>query len=189
MAFEPNPLLASKLHDTAGKLVRAGIAPRIDVMNTTAVSTRDGTATFGLDLNYTTGSSLVLDKRIWRNGVVGGPAVGEQQTVVVRTIDAVRYVRSLRAGHVALKLDLEGSEFQLLRDLLVSGALCEKVDLLWVEYHGSGRINWRSLGLPVRESDLTKVYTWMLSTVQDRTIVLPSMLSPHCRTFIGVNWA
>lgn len=77
----------------------------------------------------------------------------------------------------------------MLRDLLVSGALCEKVDLLWVEYHGSGRIDWRSLGLPVRESDLTKVYTWMLSTVQDRTIALPSQLSPHCRTFIGVKWA
>lgn len=108
VAFEPNPLLASKLHETAGQLQRSGLAPRIDVVNTTAVSTHDGTATFGLDLNFTTGSSLILNKRIWRNGVVGGVAVGKQQTVEVRTIDAVRYIRSLRAGHVALKLDLEG---------------------------------------------------------------------------------
>ena len=46
--------------------------------------------------------------------------------VSVRTLDAVRYVRSIPPSvqRVAIKLDVEGSEFELLRDLIVSGALC-----------------------------------------------------------------
>ena len=76
----------------------------------------------------------------------------------------------------------------MLRDLLVSGALCERVDNMWVEWHGGGRLNWRTLRLPTHEGEMQKVYRWMLSSVGSRDIVLPEHLSPHCRTFMG-QWS
>ena len=188
-AFEPNHLLARKLRQQAHMLERNGKAPYIRVHNGTALAMADGTATFGLDLNHTTGSSLVLDKKtMGAGGKVGaGVAVGEN-TVTVQTWDAVRYLRALSAPHVSLKLDVEGTEFEMLRDLLVSGVLCEKVDNLWIEWHGGGRINWKSLNLPMQEAQMQKMYTWLLSTVQSRRITTRQDLSPHCRTFLG-RWA
>lgn len=188
-AFEPNPALASQLKRTAHQLVSRGLSPHVVVRNGTALSTRDGVAPFGIDVNFTTGSSLVLDKKTMdsRGRAGRGGAVGENQ-VMVRTLDAVRYLRALRAPRISIKLDVEGSEFTILRDLLVSGALCEKADDLWVEWHGGGRINWQTLGLPQREDAMQKVYSWMLRSVGGNKIVVPGDLSPHCRTFLG-NWA
>lgn len=188
-AFEPNPKLARGLQQQAHQLVRRGYAPHIRVRNGTAWSLRDGVADFGIDVNFTTGSSLVLDKRtMGAGGRVGrGPMTGENR-VMVRTLDAVAYLRSLTAKHISIKLDVEGSEYTLLRDLLVSGALCEYVDNFWIEWHGGGRVNWRTIGLPVPEDEAMKMYSWMLRTVQGNNIVVPSQLSPHCRTFLG-NWA
>jgi len=107
---------------------------------------------------------------------------------MVHTIDAVAYLRRFPdAQRVVLKLDVEGYEFGLLRDLLVSGALCMHVDDLFVEWH-AGRINWHSLGLPVPEGSLQKAYSWMLQSVQGHKIYMPSELSSHCRTLLG-SWA
>ena len=188
-AFEPNPLLQKKLSHAAHTLTNHGRAPSIKIHNGTALSLTDGYASFGLDLNFTYGSSLILDKKTMDiHGKAGrGGAVGENK-VTVRTLDAVRYIRSLPNKHIALKLDVEGSEFEILRDLLVSGALCERVDFLWIEWHTGGRINWKKRGLPISEGELTKVYSWMLGSVQNRRIVVMPDLSPHCRTFLG-RWA
>lgn len=188
-AFEPNPTLAKSLQQQAHHLVRRGFAPHIRVRNGTAWATRDGVQPFGIDVNFTTGSSLVLDKRTMGAGgrVARGVAVGENQ-VLVHTLDAVAYLRSQTARRISIKLDVEGSEFTMLRDLLVSGALCERVDNFWIEWHGGGRVNWRTLGLPVPENEVQKVYSWMMRTVQGNQIVVPGDLSPHCRTFLG-NWA
>ena len=206
-AFEPNPQLAPKLRAVGKWLTSSGLAPHVRIHNGTALSTRDGVAPFALDTTSkatnlggpAVGSSLVLDKRaLGADGKPGrGAALGNR--VLVRTLDAVRYVRSLptwtRGQHVAFKLDVEGSEFTMLRELLVSGALCAHVDTLWVEWHGGGRLDWRSLGLPIHETSLAAVYKWML------TGALPqrrggaaqaehgSMLSSHCRTRLAVSWA
>lgn len=77
----------------------------------------------------------------------------------------------------------------MLRDLFITGVLCERVDNFWIEWHGGGRVNWRSLGLPVHEDTMRKVYAWMLATVGDsRDLKSPLDRSPHCRTLLG-NWA
>ena len=108
----------------------------------------------------------------------------------IQTLDAVRYLWSLRARTVALKLDVEGSEFTMLRDLLLSGALCARVDQLWVEWHGNRRIDWEALGLPLKESDVVGVFGWMLRTAGDaKQISAPQDLGPHCRTVLGAGWA
>ena len=64
--------------------------------------------------------------------VARGAPVGEHP-IQVRTLDAVTYLRSLTAPRISVKLDVEGSEFELLRDLLASGALCERVENFWIE--------------------------------------------------------
>lgn len=182
-AFEPNPLLRRALKQQAAELVDKGFAPKIDVRTGVAISTSDGSAPFAVDDNFTVGSSLILDKKM-----MGGPTFGSGRRIQVQTLDAVRLLRSVNATRVALKLDVEGMEFQLLRDLLASGVLCERVDHLWVEFHGSGRINYQTLGLPMKENNLQAVYEWMLHTFQDRRIYTPQQLSPHCRTML-MRWA
>ena len=188
-AFEPNPLLSRKLHHQATALRRQGVAPHISVHNGTAMSVTDGTATFGIDSEFTTGSSLILDKKVMgSDGRPGrGAAVGRQRATV-RTIDAVRYLRSLKAKTIALKIDVEGSEFELLRDLIASGVLCERVDHLWVEWHGNGRIDYKKLGLPDKEGDLADMYRWMFRSMQGRFVTTPERRSPHCRTIL-MQWA
>lgn len=158
-AFEPNNALTRKLRHAANHLQTRGHAPYIRVHNGTALSLQNGTADFGLDLQHTTGSSLILHKKTMdERGRVGrGVSVG-MNTVKVQTVNVVEYLRSLPARHIALKIDVEGSEYHLLRDLMLSGVLCERVDSLWVEWHGGGRINHRALGLPQREEDLTRTY-------------------------------
>jgi len=186
-AFEPNPLLQNKLRHTANQLVSRGA--HIKIHNGTALAGSDGFASFGLDLSHTFGSSLVLDKKtMGANRKPGrGVAVGENK-VTVRTLDAVRYLRSLPHKHISLKLDVEGTEFTMVRDLLVSGVLCERVDNLWIEWHDGGRIDWRTMGLPLREDAVQRLYMWMIQSVQDHRIVTRADLSPHCRTFLG-RWA
>ena len=189
IAFEPNPLLAERLHAKAKELKKSGAAPHIKVLNGTALSINDGVARFGVDTKWTTGSSLVLDKR--KMSDAGKPARGgfvNETTVTVRTLDAVKFIMGLRAPHISLKVDVEGSEFEILRDLIVSGALCQKVDNIWVEWHGGGRINWRTLGLPANEKEVQTVYEWMIRHVGNRNPMTPQELSPHCRTFMG-TWA
>ena len=55
----------------------------------------------------------------------------------VRVVDAVRVVADLgaRGVPVALKLDIEGTEYDVLRDLVLTGLLCRHVQTLWVEFH------------------------------------------------------
>ena len=185
-AFEPNHLIAVKLQKNAYSLMSQGHARSIRVHNGTAVSLAEGYAQFGLDLTTTTGSSLVLHKKtLGANGRPGaGPPVSDHQTRV-RTVDAVSYLRQTRARNISLKIDIEGSEYEVLRDLFVSGVLCDKVDNLWVEWHGGGRIDWRTLGLPTHEGEIVKMLSWMLRTVQGRQIVTRHDLSPHCRTYLG----
>jgi FkbM family methyltransferase len=192
VAFEPNPHLALKLRRQATWLERKGFAPFIQVRNGTALSSVDGTAQFGLDINFTLGSSLVLHKRtMGADGKVNkGPEVGTNQ-VTVRTVDAVSYLRALPMSEIALKIDIEGSEFTVLRDLLASGTLCQRVEHLWIEWH-MGRIDWRKVGLPVSEGKLMETYSWMLKSMQghwtDDDVQMMRPLSPHCRTRLG-KWA
>ena len=83
---------------------------------------------------------------------------------------------------------MEGSEFEVLRDLIASGALCERVDHLWVEWHGSSRVDARALGLPIDPSGVARTYAWMLTTLGGGQATVPERLSPHCRTLL-MKWA
>lgn len=64
---------------------------------------------------------------------------------VVSAVDGARFLRSIanRSGFVALKIDVEQFEYQLLPYLLTHGGLCGVVSILVVEWHfpRSGEVN------------------------------------------------
>jgi len=165
-AFEPNPRFSQRLLETARRLEHAhGVS--IAVYNGTAFSTTTGSALLRLDRTKGgLGSSLLLRK----------PDTAQWGDVApVRTVDGVAHLDMLPAevGPLALKLDVEGAEANVLRNMLLSGVLCRRVHNLWVEWHSAallGADNVRDVppvaGVPSRPSLTTihAVYRWMLQS-------------------------
>ena len=200
-AFEPNPRMVERLVKTSRALEASIPGLRISIHNGTAFGTQDGTAPFYIDgaSKHSVGSSLVLPTAARR----------AEDTTVVRTVDGVNFLRGLDRGvPIELKMDIEGSEEEVVRDLISSGVLCERVSNLWVEWHDTGKHKrpnesapWISLNLPgaVRpESGSVKaVYKWMLRSMTtgrnanaERAAGMPQppLLGPHCRTMLQ-DWA
>ena len=128
IAYEANPMRNRSLQRTAHRMrPHASIA-----IENTAFSTKDGVSTFGLDLMSAdgVGSSLQLNRRtVNGQGKKGAGNLLSRNVTRVTTVDAVRVVSEAGATGlpVVLKIDIEGSEFAVLRDLLISGALCRFV--------------------------------------------------------------
>ena len=191
VAFEPNPNVADRLRAKVAELQKAVPGVSVRVVTGTAVSVRDGDARFGLDEGEYEGrsSSLALSRTSPRKHAAGTPAgdpmeVGQQKTIMVKTIDLVRYLKGLRVRSVGMSLDTEGSEFELLRDLMLSGVLCSKVDDLWVDWHPGGRISWSKERLPTKDDEMHKVYKWMLNSVDNaaKHATGQSDSESHCKT-------
>ena len=195
-AFEPNRLHWDALGERARRLQAEFHSV---VVHHAAFGLFDGNVSFGVDRETKTseGSSLALSKRtravtVRKGRTVaglsgGGPEVG-RSVVVAPSVDGVAFLRSLRKRYgrdikVALKLDVEGYEFALMRDLLVSGALCTIVSELFVEWH-TGSIDWRQEGLPVEDKQMESVYKWLLRFAVNATGRYEHVprISPHCRT-------
>ena len=173
-AFEANPQFTNRLLRTKERLeARHGV--NINVHAQTALSTRNGNATFGIDTLFGTGSSLQLHRHALdaqlRKGA--GARVGDH-TTVVRTVDATPFLGTVgRGGPISLKLDVEGSEYDILRDLLMSGVLCKRVKNLWVEFHPTRDA---TIGTPTR---VDEVFKWMLQTHNDSTHALQQAWLPY----------
>ena len=184
--FEANPLHTRRLLHARERLEkRHGIIIGVHVQ--TALSTRNGNATFGLDTLHGTGSSLQLHRRAldakYRKGA--GARVGSN-TTTVRTVDATPFLNAVRGGPIALKLDVEGSEYDILRDLLMSGVLCKRVQTLWVEFHGAQDA---TRGTPAH---IDAVFKWMLETHNESTRALQQAWLPYpsarCATTL-LHWS
>ena len=87
-----------------------------------------------------------------------------------------------------MKIDVEGYEFSLMRDLLVSGALCTIVSELFVEWH-TGNIDWKRERLPVEDKYMESVYKWLLGFAVNTTgrYEYAPRISRHCRTTL-LRW-
>ncbi len=138
-SYEANANFTRALRQTAAAL-RAELpaASRVVVHTSTAVGVRDHVAPFGIDTVHGVGSSLQLQRRAMdRHGRSAGGEVVGRTTQPVRVVDLVRVVADLGATGVpiALKLDIEGTEYEVLRDLMLTGTLCRHVQTLWVEFH------------------------------------------------------
>ena len=132
---EANPAHAQNLKQAAQKLHNVFNAS-IVVLPCVAFSTQAGTSMFGIDKLWGTGSSLELSRRAMGTlkNKGRGAVVGETATKVT-TVDAVNFLAALRPGPISLKVDIEGTEFPVMRHLLMSGVLCRRVHNLWVEWH------------------------------------------------------
>lgn len=160
LGFEPNPLFTARLQEQQAALRAGGI--RVSIFTGTALAVADGTATFYAqdtppERAYNTtfenvGSSLEPGRQV--TGFSNGSffksrttAAAAYKHVQVATIGATRLFEQLaasKAKFVALKLDVEGTEFRLLRSVLLRNpkALCA-LDVLAVEWH-PGRLIGKS---------------------------------------------
>jgi FkbM family methyltransferase len=140
VAFEPNPNAFVLLAERFARNPRVDCRPQ-------AASTRAGTARLYLHVDATedpvkwsVGSSLLGAK----------PNVDEHSWVDVETIDLDEFVMALGRPVKLLKLDVEGSEIEILDRLISSGRL-DEIDHVLVEMHDT-----RIPGLEQAGADLRK---------------------------------
>ena len=174
-AFEANPQHTRRLRHAKERL-ETRVGPRIRVHVQTALSTKTDNVTFGLDLLHGTGSSLQLHRRaLDAQGRKGSGARIGTNTTIVQSIDATRFLETLgaRDGPIALKLDVEGSEYNILRNLFLSGVLCKHVHTLWVEFHGAQDA---TAGTPAH---IDTFFKWMLESHNESTRALQKAWLPY----------
>lgn len=140
VGLEPNPRHWAGLQRKAERL-KSAYGSNVTLGNS-AFSHEDGFANFGIDTIHgdSVGSSLQLTRHTTgKDGKRGhGPTLAEQNTTLVRTVDAAKYLDAIgdpTAADIVLKIDIEGSEYAVLQRLLHSGVLCRRVTDLFVEWH------------------------------------------------------
>jgi len=123
-AFEPNP------HACAVLRQKFADHPRVHI-HEAAVHTAEGSLPLYLHENsekdeiyWSNGSSLLADK----------PNVSRDRSVTVLLVDLGAFIMALPGRVRLLKMDIEGAEVEVLRDLLQRDIL-DKVDFLFVETH------------------------------------------------------
>ena len=172
--FEANPHFNEQLSRLVRKYRSQGRSVRL--FNGTAFSVGGGPVAFGVDPANTISSSLVRTKH-----VRGKTAWLSNYSISVPSVDAIKYIRSLQGyNRVVLKVDVEGYEFELLRALLASGALCSSAvsDLLleWHTLRPSGPLfDAKAEGMPIPPDDLKAALLWMTQ-------------SPVCRRLKVHQW-
>ncbi|MGY6531826.1 FkbM family methyltransferase [Glycocaulis sp.] len=129
VSFEPNPAFWEHYDGLPTKLVKA------------AVYTHDGEVEFIIDPVDGDGSTLIEGKPVEFHGTLTND---ECPRISVPCVDLSRFVAE-NAEHydsIALKLDVEGAEYDILEKMLSEGTL-EQIDTLYCEFHG------HKMGLPL----------------------------------------
>lgn len=162
IGVEPNPRHRKRLSQLQARLTAAGAGV---LVFEAAAGNADGVLT----LQYGARKSSFEDAGASTLGI--GRYSGHDEVVVrmLRLSRLVRLVRAQldltarrastppgqRAGKILMKLDVEGSEWTVLTDLMDSGALCA-VDSVFVEYHEAdfARIGRSKLTTPLRRAAL-----------------------------------
>lgn len=160
VGFEPNPRHAPKLQELEAAYLEKGW--RVKIFPATAADMKNGTAEFYFDNDaapehHEWGASMIpWQKNMKSNEEQNTPNV----KTTVKTIDLARYVLENVAQRrvfyaderpqgeilepfppptVLMKLDIEGSEHQLLPHMIITGALC-KIDTIFYEDHEFGNL-------------------------------------------------
>lgn len=83
-------------------------------------------------------AAWVFDGEIgFRQNGLGSEIAADPRLPQVRCIDLARFILEVPAGHdIILKMDCEGSEYELLEHLIERGA-DKRLKLGWIEWHGS----------------------------------------------------
>jgi hypothetical protein len=160
VGFEPNPRHTQKLQELEGAYLKKGW--RVKIFTATAADVEDGTADFYFDNDaapehHEWGASMIP----WQNNMKRNEEQNNPNAkTTVETIDLARYVLENVARRrvslankrpqgetlepfsppiVLMKMDIEGSEHQLLPHLIITGALC-KIDTIFYEDHPIGGV-------------------------------------------------
>jgi FkbM family methyltransferase len=120
-SFEPNPELHHYFRFLPTTLIPA------------AVHSSSGTQSLTLDPIDANGSSLLKEKQIDSRGRIKN---SECPTIQVQSIVLSEWILSNLdpKDYICLKLDIEGSEYDVIADLLNSGAI-RFIDEIYVEFH------------------------------------------------------
>lgn len=112
--------------------------------------------------------------------------------VMLRSMNAIEYLRSLKATTLALKIDVESYEYELMRGLISSGVLCipGRRTYLLIEWHvprGKGNqthymFDEKAFGLP----DLTKGSGSLAVALRDAMLWM--LRSPACANVTAIRW-
>lgn len=167
LSFEGNPRFSRQLQLFQRR--HAHDCLLLEVFSETAVYFRNENVTFYLDsLNARTqaGSSLVSEK----------VTSTEKNAVSIQGIDFGELLEKISSithehwnGVVIVKMDLEGFEYSLLRNLIARGLLCKNVDYLLVEFHDITTKFRENVGVP---SQVDKMFKWLADENQCKTEVI-----------------
>ena len=166
-SFEANPMWTATLLESAQAALPnvSAHGGSLTVCTETAVTAGDAgpEVTLYVDPRLTAGSATIVREKM------NIPKHARRD--VVSTLDLPRWLanhtrakaqRRFTGGMmtpVILKMDIEGAEYSIMRELVSSGFMCHNVDVLVVEWH-RGKLN-ASLAVPL-EVDTT--LQWLLST-------------------------
>lgn len=139
VGFEPNPKHSKWLKDLQNAYRKCGWKTKFHTK--TAVAHSYGLATFYTDTdvdNYEWGASIVKSKKAFRPvGVAKMIRLSDYilHKVITRKLpNPMSANRHEQKPNVVIKLDIEGSELEILTDLLVTGSL-QHIDFISTEYH------------------------------------------------------
>ena len=170
LMFEANPRFEAQLKALAASLSTPQRV--LHALTSTAFALSNGTLDFGIDPNSNTSSSLMGSKKVRVGNRLSSTDELSQHTIRVQSMDAVWLLRTLQqrgVQRVILKIDVEGYEFDLLRGLVSSGALCDGVAIdLLLEWHlprsGQNLFDPKREGLPTADlASLKKMLLWTVA--------------------------
>jgi Methyltransferase FkbM domain len=158
--FEPNPVHNSAHAATITKL--SDHVKQLTIFSETIAGSADGKTSLMLDQSdggggrFPAWGSSVMEDHVAMN------RQNNTQRVSVRSMDFSKWLtdtleaRSDPNGHVLIRMDIEGSEFAILRDLVNSGVLCKKVNKFVIE--------WHAMHFNPRPDCVRAMYEWMISS-------------------------
>lgn len=123
-AFEPNPRFTAELKEMEEKVSKTH---KVFLYDNTAAWTYDGSMSFFIDTGsqFSEGSSFIKEH----------PAVNKNTNMTVKCVDVGKLIKQYdKEDYVAVKIDIEGAEYDLLLHFIKENVL-EKIDYLIIEYH------------------------------------------------------
>lgn len=133
--FEPNSIYANNYIN----LTRHTLIPAI-------LHNRDGYTEFFLDREDGDGSTIFKDKLTSENGGYGTLDTAAPESI--KTVDLSRWIQqnTVLSDFIALKLDVEGAEYDILEKMHVDKTL-SRIKVLYIEWH------WQKVGIPKERHD------------------------------------
>ena len=129
--FEPNPAIFPNLLRICGNMIDMQATPLI-VPIQAAVGTKTGQADFWIGNHDDGGSSLIHDLTMQTNK--GKEPETKISAKVLSLKDFIR-LRTCEEDSIVLKLDIEGSEYEILEDLLDSDYEIHRIKRVYCEFH------------------------------------------------------